>query len=33
MERKITAWAFQATNNRNLTTEELDMVKKGKPYE
>ena len=31
MGRKITIWTLQATNERNLTREILDMAKKGKP--
>ena len=31
MGRKRTKWTFQATNKRNLTGENLDMAKKGKP--
>ena len=31
--KKTTAWAFQATNKQNLTRENVDMAKKGKPYE
>ena len=29
--RKTTAWTFQETNKRNLTQENLDIAKKGKP--
>ena len=28
---KITVWILQAINNRNLTRENVDMAKKGKP--
>ena len=31
MGRKTTIWIFQATNKRNLTQEDFDMVKKRKP--
>ena len=31
MRRKTTVWIFQATNKRNLTREDLQMTKKGKP--
>ena len=31
MERKTTLWMFQATNNRHLTRENVDVAKKGKP--
>ena len=31
MERKTTVWIFQETNDKNLTRENLDMAKKGKP--
>ena len=31
MVRKMTVWTFQAKNMRNLTQENLDMAKKGKP--
>ena len=33
MERKTTAWTFQAINKRNLTRKNLDMAKKRKPQE
>ena len=29
--RKTTVWTFQATNNGNLTREDLDMAMKGEP--
>ena len=31
MKGKITVWTLQATNKRNLTRENVDMAKKGKP--
>ena len=31
MGRKTNVWIFQTTNKRNLTREDLDMAKKGKP--
>ena len=31
--RKTTVWIFQVTNKRNITQENLDMAKKGKPQE
>ena len=33
MGRKAIAWTFQVKNKRNVSREDLDMVKKGKPYE
>ena len=30
---KTTVWIFQETNKGNLTREDLNMAKKGKPYE
>ena len=33
MGRKTTEWTFQVTNKRNLTREDLDIAKKGKPSE
>ena len=33
MGRKAIVWTFQATNKLNLTREDLDMTKKGKPEE
>ena len=30
-KKKTTVWTFQVTNKRNLTREELNMAKKGKP--
>ena len=33
MERKTIAWIFQATNQQNLTRENLDVAKKEKRYE
>ena len=31
MARKTTEWTFKATNNRNLTGEDLNMAEKRKP--
>ena len=31
MGRKSSVWIFQATYKRNITQENLDMAKKGKP--
>ena len=31
MSRKAIVWTIQATNHRNLTQENFDMAKKGKP--
>ena len=31
MGRKPNVWSFQATNKKNLTWENLDMAKKGRP--
>ena len=33
MGRKTTIWTFQATSKQNLTRENLDIAKKGKPKE
>ena len=33
MARETTVWTFQWTNKRNLTREDLNMAKKGKPQE
>ena len=33
MGTKTVVWIFQATNKGNLTQEDLDMAKKGKPKE
>ena len=33
IRRKTTQWALQATNKRNLSRENLDVAKNGKPQE
>ena len=33
MGRKTTVWTLQTTNKRNLTRENMDIAKKGKPSE
>ena len=33
MGRKTTVWTFYATNKQRLTRENMDVAKKGKPYE
>ena len=33
MGRKTNVWIFQATNKWNIKPEDLDMAKKGTPYE
>ena len=33
MRSKTILWTFQATNKQNLTSDDSDMAKKGKPYE
>ena len=33
MARNGIVWIFQATNKRNLTREDMEIAKKGKPYE
>ena len=33
MERKTTAWRFQATNERNVSRQNIDMANKGKQEE